>query len=151
MLKFEFKDELDYVGHRRRQGKWLFDKEDWKKEYIGVSTESSQHSDIQIGLLLANHIENFGNTQAKDRYQSPLDLFEITIVQVLSRINSYMTSSKLGIPRIKEERELMQDISKIRSELGIIGGILSQQKQILNSFIESVNPDRKEFDDWSNN
>ena len=148
VLKYEFDSNYSYVSHRMKPNTYMFDNQKWKGEYIGVSTETFGRSDVHIGLLLANHIENFGKAQAEDKFQSPLDLFEIAIVHVLSRIDRYVTSSKSDMPKIKEERELMQDISNIRSELGMIGSILSQQKRILDGFFKSVNSDATNNPKW---
>ena len=151
VYEYEFDDNLRYVNHRiNREGpSWMFDNDAWKSKYVGTSTKSLyEHPDLQIGVLLAGHIENFGNAQANDKFQSPLDIFEIGVVQVLSRMDEYVNSSQSGSPKIEEEWDLMKNISNIRSELAMIHEILRQQKQILNSLIDNVNPSVEKERAW---
>ena len=118
------------------------------QDFSRTTFNDSSHPDLHIGLLLADHIDNFGRTQADDKFQSPLDLYEIGVVHVMSCMNEYVISSKSGTPKIKEEWELMKNITNIRSELAMIDSILHQQKQILNSLIGYTNPDAKKDPDW---
>lgn len=148
VCKYELDPTRNYVSHRIHQGV-MFGNEGWKSKYVGTSTTRLyKHPDLQIGVLLAGHIENFGNAQANDEFHSPLDIFEIGVVQILSRMDEYVKSSLSGSPKIEEEWDLMKNISNIRSELAMIHDILRQQEQILNSLIDNVDPIVKAESAW---
>jgi hypothetical protein len=131
-----------------------------REKNFGISIHlMDSHPDLHIGLLLAAHIENFGKPQANDKYQSPLDIFEIGVCQIMSRVAEYIkppTSAKTDINRdwelpksyMKKDWQFMHDISDIRSELVMIDEILRQQEHILGSVIENVNQDAKMISEW---
>ena len=137
----------NYVSHRPKDA-WLFDHESWKSKNIGVSTRLNKgHPDLHIGRLLAHHIDKFGKAQA-NMSQSPLDIFETGVIQVISRVSGFMKQlTSLKADDIKKEQKFMHDISDIRDELAMIDAILLQQKDILNSVIENANNDAKK-DEW---
>ena len=126
----------------------IFDHQGWKSENsIGVSTSLAEHSDpdLHIGLLLAIHIDNFGKAQANDTFQSPLDIFQIGVVQVLSRVSDFIKQpTSIKPDDIKKERDFINDISDIRNELAMVDEILRQQKQIMDSIIRNANAEGKD-------
>ncbi|KAI0903939.1 hypothetical protein F4823DRAFT_568218 [Ustulina deusta] len=113
---------------------------------------------IQIGLLIAYQIVEFGNPQvdggfgnAQDdvKYPSPLDIFEASIAQVLTDIPKYMdlnaSSTRLETGR---GRDSLSQIADVREELAMISQVLAQQLQVLQNFIkdfERDNPDSLSF------
>ena len=92
---------------------------------------------------MAQNIDKFGERQAND-FQSPLDIFETGVIQVMSRVERYMNQPTSHKPDgITKERRFMHDISDIRDELAMVDAILLQQKGILNSVIKSANENAK--------
>lgn len=115
--------------------------ERWKRENIRLSTclIGSDHRDLNIGLLLADQIDKFGKAQTKHKFQSPLDIFETGVVQIMSDVDKYMTQSSSATLDIDIERKFIHDSSDVRSELAMISEILHQQEEILKSFIDRFN------------
>ena len=104
--------------------------------------------DLHIGLLLAHHIDKFGELQA-NMFQSPLDIFETGVIQVITRVERFMKQpTSLKHDEIKKERGLMHDISDIRDELAMVDAILRKQESILNSVIEDVNDPATRNKNW---
>lgn len=120
-----------------------FDYQRWKSKNIGISTSFADagHPDLHIGFLLAERIDKFGKAQA-DMFQSPLDIFETGVIQVISRVETFMKQpTSVKSDDIKKERDFMHDISDIRSELAMIDEILRQQKDILETIIKNARVD----------
>lgn len=124
---------------------------DWRKKLkdMGIPTLLTYSDpDLHIGLLLAHHIDNFGEVQAKI-FQSPLDIFETGVIQVITRVERFMKQpTSLKPDDIKKERGFMHDISDIRDELAMVDAILRKQESILNSVIENVNDRATENETW---
>lgn len=113
---------------------------------------------IQIGVLIAHQIAEFGNPQvdggfgnAQDdvKCPSPLDIFEASIAQVLTDVPNYMdlnaSSTRLETGK---ERDSLSQIADVREELAMISQVLEQQLQVLQNFIEDFeryNPDSLSF------
>ena len=130
-----------------------FDFQRWKSKNIGISTSLADtgHPDLHIGLLLAHLIDKFGEAQA-EMFQSPLDIFETGVIQVISRVETFMKQPTSVKPDdIIKERDFMHDISDIRSELAMITEILRQQEYILESMIKnaSLNFDEQRDPVWA--
>lgn len=148
VYKYEFDPIWKYMSHCIDQGV-MFNNNRWKSKYVETSTTHLyKHSDLKIGVLLVSHIENFSNAQINDEFQSSLNIFEISVVQILSHMNEYMKLSQSRSPKIKEEWDFMKNIFNIWSELVMIHEILCQQKQILNSLINNINSIVKDESAW---
>jgi Mg2+ and Co2+ transporter CorA len=105
-----------------------------------------------VGLLIARQIGCFGEPQfvaqaltrkgwqSIGRYQSPLDIFEIGVVRVLSVVSDYMLSANKTKVDMDKEASFIHDISDIRSELAMIDEILIQQQQVLSGVMENTPP-----------
>lgn len=93
--------------------------------------------DAQLGLIIANQIEHFGEECVLKgvKFPAPLDVFETSVVSVLSDVNSYMKTTKPAEIDYHKEREFLHVLSDIRSELVMIQDILEQQKEVLNSLL----------------
>ena len=93
--------------------------------------------EAQLGLTIANQIEHFGEECVLKgvKFPAPLDVFETSVVSVLSDVNSYMKTTKPGEIDYHKEREFLHVLSDIRSELVMIQDILEQQKEVLDSLL----------------
>ncbi|KAI1175685.1 hypothetical protein F4777DRAFT_549543 [Nemania sp. FL0916] len=112
---------------------------------------------IAIGLLIAHQVSEFGNPQADRgfdnaifdvKFPSALDLFEASAAQVLTDVNAYIKSNELSKRALEDENDFLFRIADIREELVMIGRVLAQQLEILQSFIddyELYNPDSHNF------
>lgn len=109
------------------------------------SSKKGSCPEAVIGLLLAQQIDRFGKPQRVDEfgelrliYQSPLDIFEIGVVRILSSVSKYINDNTSETLDITKERQFIHDISDIRSELAMIDEILSQQEEIMGNFIKDA-------------
>ena len=140
-------DDQNYSNHPTRSNTWIPSVENrsvpWQSENIGFSTILvSNNPDLHIGLLLAHIIEKFGEVQA-NKFQSPLDIFEIGVIQVISRVELFIKKpTSLKPDDIHIEREFIHDIADIRDELAMLGDILSQQTGIFSSIVETIETTR---------
>ncbi|KAL8919682.1 MAG: hypothetical protein Q9172_004871 [Xanthocarpia lactea] len=78
--------------------------------------------EYQIGLILAHHIELFGEKMEptdSDTFSPPLDVFENAVLLCI-------------------EKELIHSIADIRSELHMIGGIIQEQNKILEKLMSDA-------------
>ena len=125
--------------------------DDWRRELedMGIPTLLTfSDPDLHIGLHLAHHIEKFGKLQA-NLFQSPLDIFETGVIQVITRVETFMKQrTSLKPDDIKRERGFMHDISDIRDELAMVDAILSKQESILNSEIENASVRATKHERW---
>ena len=90
--------------------------------------------ELSVGLILAHHIEKFGKPQA-NKYSSPLDIFEIGVVRIMSDVEAYMAPGSLTDLDVERERQFIHNISDIRNEWGMVDDILSQQSEVLERLI----------------
>ena len=86
--------------------------------------------ELTVGLISAHHIEKFDKPQA-NKYPSPLDIFEIGVVRIMSDVEAYMGPGSLTGLDVERERQFIHDISDIRNELAMVDDILSQQSEVL--------------------
>ena len=117
-----------------------FSYSDGDSEETGIKwnpTISASDQDAQLGLIIAKQIEQFGEDCVLEgiKLPAPLDIFETSVVSILSDVNSYMKRTKPGEIDYHKEREFLHDLSDIRSELVMIQDILGQQKEVLNSLL----------------
>jgi hypothetical protein len=108
-----------------------------------VTSDPDEH----MGLILADQIEMFGEQRDSEemfgnesnstsiKYPAPLDIFETSVVSVLSDVNSYMKATKPSEVDYIKEHTFLHNLSDIRSELAMIQNILEQQKEILDSLL----------------
>ena len=106
--------------------------------------------DLQIGLILANEIENFGSrynieesTGAGERHvtAAALDMFESALVATLSKVHNYLDPKAPLAPDIFKERTIIDSICNIRTELDMIEEILGQQKDMLDQLLQDPTRD----------
>lgn len=99
-----------------------------------VPTLAADHISMNlahIALILADRIDQFGSIQGAEGYQSPLDIFEVGVVQILSDMHEYMQQSELSVKDSETELVLMNRIADIKDELAMIDEILLQQDKVL--------------------
>ncbi|KAL8904375.1 MAG: hypothetical protein Q9171_007078 [Xanthocarpia ochracea] len=109
-----------------------------------------QMPDIQIGLILAHHIELFGEKMEptdSDTFSPPLDVFENAVLLCLSDVDDYSNSPSNSADKFRE-KELIHSIADIRSELHMIGGIIQEQTKVLNKFLSDVERFPKEDESY---
>ena len=100
-------------------------------------------SDMQLGLIIADQIKQFGKGREVKgaKFPPPLDIFETSITSVLSEVNNYMKVTKPSQIDYLKEREFLHGLSDITSELAMIQDVLKQQmgvlKDLLNDYSES--------------
>lgn len=114
--------------------------ESFKDTVKEVEGELETHSPaFQTVRIVAHHISKFGKSQAGGKFPSPLDIFEISVVRILSDVEAYTDPNKKLLPEdIEEERDFMHRIADVREELAMIQEILSQQGEILSSLIRDT-------------
>lgn len=106
---------------------------------------SPEHSIFQAGHIIAHHLQKFNKPQAGGKFPSPLDIFEVSVVRILSDVEAYTDPNKQLLPEdIEKERGFIHRIADVREELVMIREILDQQKEILRDFIQDV--ERQELD-----
>jgi hypothetical protein len=131
-------------------------------KYDPDNREVALHPEDVISRILAYQIDKFGRRQERviqtatgERlvysYPSPLDIFEVAVVRVLSDVTEYMDSAtsmdfsmQLATTEVmrhemKAERRFLDNVSDIKSELAMIDEILSQQEEIISTMIVSDN------------
>ena len=91
-----------------------------------------------IARLLADQVRRFGDVQCVEKFPSPLDIFEIGVVRVLTGVNKYMEDNDLTTDDSKTEIELIDDIADIRDELAMVDEILLQQDMVLDGLIAHI-------------
>jgi len=132
---WKFEDHVLSANSDTRDEPSITEGLDWVHENM-VYLPGSTRPEAVVGLILAHHIRRFGKSQGGNKYQSPLDIFEIGVVRVLSSVTKYMTDPSLEALNLSKERKFMHDISDICSELAMVDEVLSQQELILNSLLE---------------
>ncbi|KAF2666108.1 hypothetical protein BT63DRAFT_427903 [Microthyrium microscopicum] len=100
--------------------------------------------DLQLGLIIAYHVEEFANGYQNLNVTFPpvLNIFETEVVSILSEVDNYMRVSKSSLPNIEVESGFMHDISDIRDELAMIQDVLSQQEDVLADLVDDADPTR---------
>jgi hypothetical protein len=134
----------NYYNSRSATSKWVLE------ELGQIELKDTERKIAIIGLLLARQINCFGEPQfvmhyfcpskglqVHGQYQSPLDIFEIGVVRVLSDVSDYMLSANTTKVDMDREASFIHDISDIRSELAMIDEILIQQQQVLWGVMEN--------------
>ncbi|KAI1111416.1 hypothetical protein F5Y14DRAFT_454064 [Nemania sp. NC0429] len=110
--------------------------------------QESRGSGVQIGLIIAHHISDFGNYQANSKFPPPLDIFERGVGRIVQEVDAYIDPNKLSRPDIRKEHDFMFRIADMREELVMIQHILEQQLEIVDRIIkdfENSDPDIKEL------
>ncbi|KAI0438566.1 hypothetical protein F4803DRAFT_565161 [Xylaria telfairii] len=122
-------------------------------EHFGSLMQISHTPGIQIGLIIARHISDFGSRQNKGDFPPPLDIFECSVVQILQEVDVYIDPKKRLRPEMEQEQEFMFRIADIREELVMIQEVLEQQLEIFDTMIEDFeagDPEIKQLMDHSN-
>ncbi|KAL8857857.1 MAG: hypothetical protein Q9178_005614 [Gyalolechia marmorata] len=97
-------------------------------------------SNLQIGLILAHHIELFGEKMEptdSDTFLPPLDVFENAVLLCMSDVDDYSNSPSGSADKFRE-KELIHSIAEIRIELHMIGGIIQEQRKVLRDFLSDI-------------
>jgi hypothetical protein len=94
---------------------------------------SSLNPDVCMGELIADQIRRFGEATVQEGVSFPptLDIFETSVVSVLSNVDLYMKTTQPGDIDYFKEREFGHILADIRSELSIIDHILQEQLDIV--------------------
>ncbi|KAI0383199.1 hypothetical protein F5Y04DRAFT_250840 [Hypomontagnella monticulosa] len=105
----------------------------WPRFYYGTSWSSESHSSVGIltGLIIAHHIREFGQRQADGLFPSPLDIFEASVVQILTEVRAYIDPNNPSRPEMNTEHDFTLRISDVREELVMIEYIIGQQLDTL--------------------
>ncbi|KAF7503184.1 hypothetical protein GJ744_004217 [Endocarpon pusillum] len=105
---------------------------------IGTLSEltDTKSPNAHVAALLIDQIKRFGRTQGINLYQSPLDIFEIGVVRVLSTVDDYMQDDDLAADANMKEKNLVNDIADIRDELAMVDFVLRQQDAVLDSLMK---------------
>ncbi|KAI1112388.1 hypothetical protein F5Y14DRAFT_422023 [Nemania sp. NC0429] len=112
----------------------LVDKEGWGLRYLVPDWNHTDPS-TTFGLLIAHYMSEFSRTSSTERFGSPFDIFESSVVHVLADVDTYITSRPFSRPEMETERDFMFRIADIREELAMIQQVLGQQLEILQSLI----------------
>ena len=85
-------------------------------------------TDFSVQDAIVNQIENFGKKFDIEgiQFPSPLDIFEIEVVSVLSDVDKYVDETTPSSIKFKKERNFLHILSDIRSELVMILYVLEQ-------------------------
>lgn len=127
----------------------LIDPAVWERSRNEQSHRNNQlHPHLHIGILLANLVDNFGKAQANGKFPSPLDIFELGVVQIMSRVDEYMNLTNAAELNLQKEIDLIHDIFDIKGELAMINEILLQQGQVLNHLIENADYEAGQAVQW---
>jgi signal transduction histidine kinase len=123
--------------------------------------------DLSVGLRLAltivSQIDNFGekyiqkNSNVSVKLPSTLDIFETSVLSVLSEVNKYLDPTRPTGVDLQKEKVFIHDIWDILSELAMIQEILEQQEKVFdqllidNNWLEPttkqlINPTQKGWD-----
>lgn len=98
---------------------------------------SSNNADLQLTEILANLIYSFGQECDVEgvKYPPALDVFEKSVVFVLSEASDYMNTTKPSSINYNKERYFLHALSDIRDELVMIKHVLKQQEEVLGMMI----------------
>lgn len=101
---------------------------------------------LQMGIFMANRVEQFGHDQhfPSSKSRSTLDIFEHRVVSVLTDVTNYTRTAMRKDIIYKTEVELLYRLSDCRSELAMIQHILAQQKEIMLKLLENRDDSRRE-------
>jgi hypothetical protein len=104
--------------------------------------------DVQLGTHMAASIEAFGKDQVfgNIKYLPTLDLFESTVVSVLTEVKNYTQGPKRNTIEYDTEERFHHVLSDCRSELAMIQSILLQQQDILHRFLKVRDQERLDVD-----
>ena len=103
-----------------------------EKRYFSTTCSPEHH----IIRLLADQVRCFGEIQGIEKFESPLDIFEIGVSRVLT--SAYVKDNDLPTDDSTKEIQLMSDIVDIRDELNMVDEILQQQETVLYDFITHI-------------
>lgn len=76
-------------------------------EILELAHDQAPYAEATISVLLSHWINKFGESSAHRMYQSPLDYFEIGVVQVLSDLTAYTRSPFSAKLDILEEQQFI--------------------------------------------
>ncbi|KAF1963061.1 hypothetical protein CC80DRAFT_104718 [Byssothecium circinans] len=112
----------------------------WQREVESTSRESGGESSLlRMGLILASHIDDFGEAFLQENIRFPvpsaLDIFQTSVVSVLSQVNGYLDPKKTTDLNLWKEKDFIHDIWDIRSELTMIQEVLEQQQMVLDKLL----------------
>lgn len=111
----------------------------WSSRGLGKdSLRGARYPEDFVAKLLADQVHRFGHVQGSEEFPSPLDIFELGVVQVLSSVAKYMENNTLTSEDIATEMELVEAIADIRDELAMVDEILRQQDTVLDGFIAHI-------------
>ncbi|KAI1742761.1 hypothetical protein F4680DRAFT_26332 [Xylaria scruposa] len=98
------------------------------------------HSDtnIMVGRIIADHISQFGEPQINGKFPCPLDIFEMSILDVLSEVEAYANPSIESQLSIDKEQGFLFEIADIQEELAMIQDVLNQQLIIIDKFMRDL-------------
>ncbi|KAI9890619.1 MAG: hypothetical protein M1814_003817 [Vezdaea aestivalis] len=97
--------------------------------------------DLQMGLIIAEMIDDFGRRSTKD--PAPLDMFESAVVAALSETEKYVKPQVKIKPDIKKERQIIHSVADIRTELDMIQKILEGQQLVVKELLDDPKRDDK--------
>ncbi|KAI1653919.1 hypothetical protein F4813DRAFT_373216 [Daldinia decipiens] len=111
-----------------------------KLDQMVLEDENSDYiSALHAARIITNRLSKFGESQAGGELPSPLDIFEIGVVRILSDVEAYTDPNKQLLPEdIEKERNFMHRIADVKEELAMVQEILDQQKEILRSLIQDI-------------
>ncbi|KAI0178560.1 hypothetical protein GGR52DRAFT_532594 [Hypoxylon sp. FL1284] len=115
---------------------------DWKPQIRVID------ADVQLGEIMASLVYGFGkDCEIKGvRYPPALDIFENSVVSLLSEATEYMDTTNSSSVNYNKERSFLHALSEVRSELAMIQCILKQQQEVLGGLLkdcqEKVEEDR---------
>ena len=96
--------------------------------------------DLQIGLILAHHIEAFGKKMeptGSHTFSSPLDVFESAVLFCMSDIDEYLDTPPSPADK-KKELELIHSIADIQNELHMINEIIKEQEKVFKELLSDM-------------
>ncbi|KAI1766809.1 hypothetical protein GGR53DRAFT_180351 [Hypoxylon sp. FL1150] len=123
----ELFQEWYYGVQERREAEWK----------LQLSSDSARD---QVCFILADHISGFGREYFAEgiKYPATLDIFETSVVSVLSEATRYMNSRNPGSLNYWKEKRLLHALSDIRSELSMIQYFINQQGEVLDELTKQL-------------
>ncbi|KAI0186440.1 hypothetical protein EV127DRAFT_514460 [Xylaria flabelliformis] len=109
-----------------------------EEELQHLKRDSFTDTDVMVGCIIADHISQFGEPQINGKFPCPLDVFETSILDVLSEVEAYANPSVESQLVIAKEQGFLFEIADIQEELAMIQDILNQQLIIMDKFIRDV-------------
>jgi hypothetical protein len=114
------------------------DRDGERRDREGNLIAPTLYRHLQLGLIIASHIESFGKEShvGGKRFLPALDIFENEVVAALSDVDKYIDETKPSSVDYKKERNFLHVLSDIRSELVMVLYVLEQQKKVLKDLID---------------